>query len=804
MPWKKSAFEVIASARKTAKPETNVAAPRPVRTSTSTTVTTPETSASSLSGSPLPTHSRSNTKPNLTKTQAPISECRPDTIPKSRNLGDEPAATSSISTRATAVLSDRKAVKSTPVQVPKSENAPRPSISATTQPTRVKSPTSPSAVAMSLPQPVRTSGTSARRGASELVASSRQVTVIKPTPAREKILVESSKLPSREKSVTKQPPQIESLASLPVVTASESQPRRTSSASVRKGAPDLISSSRQVVVIKPNPTREKPLVESSKLPSREIDKVPLPVLRNTVVPQTTDKIGNTTLHTRPAKQPQPEGQISSTSSGTAPLSQQPRMFRPLSENEATQTVQRMPIIGPTDAIKIKIREQSKHRSAFERISPAKPIVSSPPPSETVMSSLSSEPSPYCSVEMTVSPGKKKAIPKYLELPKSEHVVFDASSPEALAAMSAAYTFDLTQMQSPPKPTYLHQSTKRKDPTPQKSNKQTFATSSQDALATMAAAFAHDQAFTLPPKSNAEKNDQFSRYPEKPKYTSYDDDIPSKRYNHRVVDLGSLHGNKFSAFVVCAVCEILHFLYTSKPSTHLRLINLVLAVSLYSGVFDTHVQRAPLGMMLNRLAAWILALLALSTSVYTSPEAKWQVGETRLLNMVGTFVFPLALLDSINVLRAEIRCRNFILKGFVVECLYVYCFILGVPIARLLLADDAAASLCERYPLPETMYIVSIFSALVVAIEYFFVCQVAAGNFSKEFWQGMTSILWGFIHAPGCAFLVGKLNGLKAGGYVYAASFVIFLIGRLFEPLLEETGWLRYRETSTSPPTKKLD
>jgi hypothetical protein len=660
---------------------------------------------------------------------------------------------------------------------------------ATKQPTQRESLASPPIVTLSVPQPVRTPGTLAKKGASELIAVPRQVNAIKPTPGREKTLGESSKRSSRETLATKQPTQRESLASPPIVTLSVPQPVRTPGTSARKGASELVASPRQVNAIKPTPGREKTLGESSKRSSRETDKALFPVLRNTVVPQATDKIANATLHTRPVMQ---------ASTGTASLTHQPRVFRPSSENDATKTVQRMPISGPNDAIKITIREQPDNRSAFVRIPPARPIASSPPPSEIVMSSLTSEPSPYFSVDMSMSPGKKQSINKYLEVAQSEHAVFDASSPEALAAMTAAFTFDQTLMQSPPTLTYLPRSTKGKEPSPTKSNDHPFGTSSPETLAAIAAAFA--------PKSNTQKNNQFSRYPEKPKSldhsTSYGDDIPSKRYNHRVVDLGSLHGNKFSAFLVCAVCEILHFLYTSTPSTHLRLINLVLAVSLYSGVFDTHVQRAPLGMMLNRLAAWILALLALSTSVYTSPEAKWQLGEMRLLNMVGTFLFPLALLDSINVLRAEIRCRNFILKGFVVECLYVYCFILGVPVVRLLLADDAAASLCDM--LPETMYIVSIFSALVVAIEYFFVCQVAAGNFSKEFWQGMTSMLWGFVHAPGCAFLVGKLNGMKAGGYVYAASFVIFLIGRLFEPLLEEIGWLLYRETSTSPPTKKLE
>ena len=227
MPWKKSAFEVIASARKTVKPETNVTAQRPVRTSTTNAVATPEKSVTSSSGSAL--QSRSNTKPDLTKAQAPISECRPDTIPKSRNLVSSPATTSSMTTTSpAAVVSDRKAVKSAPMQTPMSENTPsRAPASATKQPAQMKSLKSPPVVVKSVLQPVRTPGTLAKKGVSEMVASSRQVNANKPTPAREKTLGESSKLSSRETLATKQPTQRESLASPPIVTLSVPQPVRT-------------------------------------------------------------------------------------------------------------------------------------------------------------------------------------------------------------------------------------------------------------------------------------------------------------------------------------------------------------------------------------------------------------------------------------------------------------------------------------------------------------------------------------------------------------------------------------------------
>ena len=810
MPYKKSAFEVIASARKTLKPETHVGVQRRARERPTTTAsTTPEKHAASLSSSPL--HAPGNEKPDMAKKT--ISECRPDTIPTS------PSTVS----RHVAMLSDKKPVKAAPRQASVSDNASgRAAVSTTKAQNNVKPLINPQVMAKPVvSQPLRTD--SAKQGTPP--ASPRQVAGLKPTPASQQKSVESSKLPSREiyqapipvppntlthtapgkvasgiapASATKQADHIMPLATPQVVITKVSHSLRANL--TKQGTPDTGASPRLVKALKSTSASEDNVGESPKLPSREIDQAPIRIPHKTLTHKATDTIANAALQARPAKQHRPETQISSP--GMASSNGKANVFRPLSEREAKRSIQRKPAIAPINGL---------NRSAFERIPPTRPIASSPPLSEIVTRTLSSEPSPYCSIETPMSPEKTQAMPNYRELPNAGYAAFDASSPEALAAMSAAYMSDLAQMQAQLpnfKPAARNLSPSTWEQAPTKSKYQPLDASSPEALAAMTAAFMQDQGYTPSNKSNGQQNNQFSRYPEKPKSIgpskAYGNQIPTKTYHHRVVDLGSLHGNKFSAFLICAVCEILHFLYTSTPSSYLRLINLLLAVSLYSGVFDTHVQRAPLGMMLNRLAAWILALLALSTSVYASPEARWQLGEMRLLSLVGTFLFPLALLDSINVLRSEIRCRNFILKGFVVECLYVYCCILGVPVARLLLTDDAAAALCERYPVPETIYIVSIFSALVVAIEYFFVCQVAAGNFSKEFWQGMTSMLWGFVHAPGCALLVGKLNGIKAGGYVYVGSFVIFLIGRLVEPLLEEIGLLRYRETSTSPPTKKLE
>jgi hypothetical protein len=91
------------------------------------------------------------------------------------------------------------------------------------------------------------------------------------------------------------------------------------------------------------------------------------------------------------------------------------------------------------------------------------------------------------------------------------------------------------------------------------------------------------------------------------------------------------------------------------------------------------------------------------------------------------------------------------------------------------------------------------------MEYYCACQVAAGNVSKDIWQGMASILWGFLHAPGCAILVGWLNGINAGGYFYVGCFFVFVGGKALEVILQTTGGIQYRDTSTAPPmaAKKL-
>lgn len=414
--------------------------------------------------------------------------------------------------------------------------------------------------------------------------------------------------------------------------------------------------------------------------------------------------------------------------------------------------------------KPKKGEQPKEhgRSAFDCVDPLEHNVTGgtqvtklPSPDMAIQSSSSPKPAttPRRELDETSPPAKSKKSPTELKrTPQSELKLINPSSPEALVAMAEALELSQTQMR-------LASATGASQPS----------------------------------------------YPDR-----HTDNAPLSRnpkpgYQHRTVDLGSLHGNSFTAFLISNLCEIIQFLYTSTPSTPLRLINLVLAVSLYSGVFDTHVQRAPLGMMLNRLAAWIVALLALSTSIYTTPGEQWKTGEVLLVNMFGTLLFPLATLDSISVLWAEIRCRNFILNGFATENLYIYVLLLVTPMIRFLLTYEEAADLYMSYPLAETIYIVSVFSALIVAMEYYCACQVAAGNFSKDIWQGMASILWGFLHAPGCAILVGWLNGINAGGYFYVGCFFVFVGGKALEVILQTTGGIQYRDTSTAPPmaAKKL-
>jgi hypothetical protein len=259
---------------------------------------------------------------------------------------------------------------------------------------------------------------------------------------------------------------------------------------------------------------------------------------------------------------------------------------------------------------------------------------------------------------------------------------------------------------------------------------------------------------------------------------------SEQRHLQVVQLNKLLDKRFPLFLATTVIEILHFIRFRTSSTLLRFFNLILAVSLYSCVLDRHVQRSPLGMMLNRIAAWLLALLALSIS-YLSPSDK--TGSLDLVNYVGFLIFPLALVDSIGVWMDEIRHRSFQWKGFVFESVYVYGCLICIPAIQCLWGINISLRWAE------TIYIVSIFTALIVAIEYWCVGQVAVGYLPKSIGQSITFFLWGFCHTPGCALLVGLWNGILVGGYVYVGLTVLFLVGRVLEDTLESCGWLQYHE-----------
>ena len=413
-----------------------------------------------------------------------------------------------------------------------------------------------------------------------------------------------------------------------------------------------------------------------------------------------------------------------------------------------------------------INKTPQKQSAFDSVASANPAVqakvakpsperepqSSPPSESPAKESAQARLQPH---ELLMSATKKIANTEVRSIPKREQEQIDASSPSALASMAAAF----------------------------------------------------ERSAYKPVSAEAEVIEQSNRFEQHKQtptafdYSHYAEPKPTPGNQHHYVRWERSHGVILSLFLISSTCEITQFMNTWAPSTFLRLANLILSISLCAGIIDPQVQRSPLGMMLNRLAAWIVALIALSSSVYTTPGKQWLTGEVHLINMIGTLLFPLAVLDSASVLWAQIRSRNFILKGFVVESMCLYCFLLGVPIARFILGYEKVTELYVNHKVAETIYAISLFTAFIIAIEYYCVCQIAAGKkLTKEVWSGFTTLLWGLLHAQGCAFLVALLNGVLAGGFFYTALFAIFFTGRLLELALEKTGWLQYRILPHTPGT----
>lgn len=231
--------------------------------------------------------------------------------------------------------------------------------------------------------------------------------------------------------------------------------------------------------------------------------------------------------------------------------------------------------------------------------------------------------------------------------------------------------------------------------------------------------------------------------------------------------------------------------TREKSSFLRLLNLGLAIGLYLGAFREEIQKhkVPLGLALNRLASWIVAFIALSMSMYTTSGEEWLVGEVRLINMLGTVIFPLALLDSITVLYEELRHGHVFLQGFVMENMANLCALLALPIYRLWNGADVMTDLYLDYPMAETVYVLAIFTATITGIEAFAVCLVSTGKLSSDSFNDATTILWGLVHAPISAVLVGALNGAIVGAIYYAGLFCLFLFATFLEFGLEKQGWL---------------
>jgi hypothetical protein len=265
------------------------------------------------------------------------------------------------------------------------------------------------------------------------------------------------------------------------------------------------------------------------------------------------------------------------------------------------------------------------------------------------------------------------------------------------------------------------------------------------------------------------------------------------YQYHTLDWNNIHGISGALFLLFTALEVLQFAFTLQPSTPLRLANLALSISLYYGVFRSEIRKreAPMGMMLNRLGAWNIAYIALSKSIYTTPAEYWVNGELPLINMIGTAIFPLAILDSLMILFSEIQNRQFVMQGFVVENIVTYTYLLAMPLLHLCIGTDELADLYVRFNLAETVYIHAVFTAFIDSIDSFHICQVSARKLEKDSFHSISTLIWAFVHSPGSAFFVGSINGAKAGAYFYAASFLIYLVGTMLEHLLERSKILEY-------------
>lgn len=269
--------------------------------------------------------------------------------------------------------------------------------------------------------------------------------------------------------------------------------------------------------------------------------------------------------------------------------------------------------------------------------------------------------------------------------------------------------------------------------------------------------------------------------------------PQPRQHVEQAPPGKAHAITGALLIVCLSLELGQYLVSNRPSTVLRMVNLILTLSLYAGgVFSKRMVHNPLALLMNRLAAWNVAYVALGLSFFTTPGQQWWEGEVHVVNVVGTCFFPIAVLDSLSVLRSEVRSRNIILEGFVLENVVVYSHLLGLPLLRILLGFDAVAQLYMDYPVAESIYAMSLLSALTVAVASYHVCRVSSGKLEARNYSAVSNVLWGWVHLPGCAFLVGYLNNFLIGTRFYARSLLVFFIGRVLTKLLESSQWLQYK------------
>lgn len=221
---------------------------------------------------------------------------------------------------------------------------------------------------------------------------------------------------------------------------------------------------------------------------------------------------------------------------------------------------------------------------------------------------------------------------------------------------------------------------------------------------------------------------------------------------------SFHGIGGIIYLLCGFSCLAHLVVNRVPNRALDHFFFLLTVPFLGGL-STKRFRAPLRddakrSMFLRITLWSMAFAGLNISVYTLPAKFWEnpaLGAIPFECAIGTIAYIIGTLWSLWKVAHQLF-KGSIVKGTVMASLFTYLTLFFVPTYHFIYGTEALAMAYKFKYFRESIYAVSLCSAMFTAFDTFFFGMVTAGRISAGRYYKTGMFTWGVGYTSCVVFL----------------------------------------------------